>query len=229
MRKTTTFRRRNLPHWDIPGATYFVTACLEGSIPSLGLLDIDRQRKRLFGEPIPNGISPEEWEFQRDELLFSYADEWLDQRPAVRHLADPILAAEVRSAIAHFEEERYEVYAYVIMASHIHWIFRPRPEWIDSQPDGGDRTPREIILHSLKRHCAYACNLLLNRTGMFWQAESYDRVVRDEDELIRFIVYIENNPVKAGLVKTPQDWLFSSARERPLSQPLSLPIRMKPK
>jgi len=29
------FRRRHLPHWDYPGATYFITACLDGSIPAL--------------------------------------------------------------------------------------------------------------------------------------------------------------------------------------------------
>lgn len=34
------FRRRHLPHWDMPGATYFITSCLDSSIPAEGLLDI---------------------------------------------------------------------------------------------------------------------------------------------------------------------------------------------
>ena len=37
-------RRRQLPHWDMPGAPYFVTTCLEGSIPARGLLEIVRYR-----------------------------------------------------------------------------------------------------------------------------------------------------------------------------------------
>ena len=38
-----------------------------------------------------------------------------------------------------------------------------------------------------------------NRTGQFWQHESYDHWTRDLVELERIIRYIEENPVKAGL------------------------------
>jgi type I restriction enzyme R subunit len=41
------FRRRRLPHLDQPGALYFVTTCLEGSIPASGLKDIYDYRKPL--------------------------------------------------------------------------------------------------------------------------------------------------------------------------------------
>jgi hypothetical protein len=37
-----TVRVRHLPHWDVPGATYFVTTCLAGSIPAQGFLDLER-------------------------------------------------------------------------------------------------------------------------------------------------------------------------------------------
>jgi hypothetical protein len=42
------FRRRHLPHWDVPGAAYFVTGCLEGSIPAQGVLDIQQYRANLL-------------------------------------------------------------------------------------------------------------------------------------------------------------------------------------
>ena len=48
-------------------------------------------------------------------------------------------------------------------------------------------------------------------TGPFWQRESYDHWVHDLDELERIIAYVEANPVKAGLIKAPEDWPFSSA------------------
>src|SRR5260370_1396212 len=41
------FRRRNLPHWDVPGAAYFLTTCLHGSIPAEGRLDIQRYLEKL--------------------------------------------------------------------------------------------------------------------------------------------------------------------------------------
>jgi len=50
------------------------------------------------------------------------------------------------------------------------------------------------------------------RTGEpFWQKESYDHWVRNPSELEKIRTYIENNPVKAGLVRNPQDYLWSSA------------------
>jgi putative transposase len=44
----------------------------------------------------------------------------------------------------------------------------------------------------------------------FWQDESYDHLVRD-GQFDRIKRYIENNPVKAGLVSTPEDFPRSSA------------------
>jgi hypothetical protein len=65
---------------------------------------------------------------------------------------------------------------------------------------------------SLKGAMARQANLLLGRTGeTFWQAASYDRWVRDESEWDRIAAYIEDNPVKAGLVRCAEDYRWSSA------------------
>ena len=64
------------------------------------------------------------------------------------------------------------------------------------------------VLHSLKRHTARDCNKLLNRTGAFWQHESYDHVIRD-GEFGRIVFYVLRNPVKAGLCKKFSDWPYS--------------------
>jgi hypothetical protein len=50
----------------------------------------------------------------------------------------------------------------------------------------------------------------------FWQHESYDRRVRTPEEFGKIQRYIENNPVKAGLATTPEDYRWSSARWREL-------------
>jgi len=65
------------------------------------------------------------------------------------------------------------------------------------------------VLQSLKRYTAMQANKILNRTGAFWQHESYDHVVRDGKELERIIHYVINNPVKAGLVTNAEDWKWS--------------------
>ncbi|MCI0376333.1 MAG: hypothetical protein L0215_01875, partial [Gemmataceae bacterium] len=76
------------------------------------------------------------------------------------------------------------------------------------------RTPRELIMKSLKGFTARRCNQLLQKRGTFWQDESYDHVVRNEEELRRSIEYIEQNPVKAGLVTVAATWSWSSAADR---------------
>jgi hypothetical protein len=49
------------------------------------------------------------------------------------------------------------------------------------------------------------------RTGQpFWQDESYDHLVRHREEFERIRNYIENNPVVAGLVQAPEQYLWSS-------------------
>ena len=67
----------------------------------------------------------------------------------------------------------------------------------------------------MKGYTALEANRILGQTGeTFWQNESFDHWPRDQDEFFRIVDYIENNPVKAGLVDRPEDWIWSSAAER---------------
>ncbi|MEK6622535.1 MAG: hypothetical protein AABZ13_08625 [Planctomycetota bacterium] len=45
----------------------------------------------------------------------------------------------------------------------------------------------------------------------FWQRESYDHLVRDEEDFIKACYYTLNNPVKAGLCMKAEEWPLSSA------------------
>jgi putative transposase len=69
-------------------------------------------------------------------------------------------------------------------------------------------------MRALKGATAREANLLLGRTGTpFWQGETYDHWVRNQSEWERIAAYIENNPVKAGLVARVEDHRWSSAAE----------------
>jgi putative DNA methylase len=76
------------------------------------------------------------------------------------------------------------------------------------------RSPLANIMHSLKSYTANRANELLKRTGQFWQHESYDHRVRDNNELERVVDYVRFNPVKAGPCEQPHDWRFCSAFDR---------------
>lgn len=208
------FSRRRLPHWDLPGATYFITTCLLGGIPAQGRAEIERFRISLQRQPKPEAISVEDWKFQQSKQVFAKYDNWLDQQPAVRYLADDRLAYEVEKSLKHFAGERYELIAWVVMPSHYHWVFRPLNAWIESLGSQSDeQSPRQRIQHSINRHSALQCNKLLGTSGGFWQRESYDHCVRDEDELERIVAYVHGNPVLAKLAGRAEEYRFSSARD----------------
>ena len=67
------------------------------------------------------------------------------------------------------------------------------------------------VVRSWKSFTGRQANAQLNRVGPFWHKDYFDRYMRDEDHLNRTISYVENNPVKAGLATSPEDWLWSSA------------------
>jgi REP element-mobilizing transposase RayT len=87
------------------------------------------------------------------------------------------------------------------MPNHVHAVLRPRPDWVLSR-----------ILQSWKGFTAREANRLLDCTGTaFWQVESFDHVIRDDEDMQRCCHYTTMNPVNAGLCKQPEDWNWSSA------------------
>jgi REP element-mobilizing transposase RayT len=182
----------------------------------------------------PEGKLRSDWKTESWKRTFARCDDWLDRKPAVRHFDDPVLAAIVADSCYYWAGQRYDLLAYAVMPSHLHWVFRPveplaavgqvanlpvhgmdSNRQVGNLPHGGKRrSVREQIMHSLKLHTAIHCNRHLGRRGRFWQEESYDHCVRDDDELERIINYVEQNPVRAGLVKRAEQWRFSSAHDR---------------
>lgn len=66
-------------------------------------------------------------------------------------------------------------------------------------------------LRKLKGTSARQANTVLGLTGQpFWQEESYDRLVRGPEEFKRIENYILQNPVRAGLARSPEEYRWSS-------------------
>lgn len=132
---------------------------------------------------------------------FVAADRALAQDQRRSWLREPQIAKLVSEAIRAGETERrlYELEAWVMMPNHVHLLVLPLVDLAR-------------ITFWLKGQTARQANAILGRAGEpFWQDESFDRWVRGEREFCRVAAYIENNPVSAGLVKTAQDWPWSSA------------------
>jgi putative transposase len=176
--------RRRLPHVWAEDKRLFVTWHLYGSLPHA-----------LY--PPPNKRNAGQ--------AFVWMDRYLDSlRGGPLYWKQPPIAQLVVDSI-HYRAQHlqyYDLQAFVVIANHVHLLVRPRV------------SPSQF-LHTLKGHTAREANRLLRRTGQpFWQAESYGHAVRDERESDRIKGYIENNPVKAGLVANAEDYLRSSAARK---------------
>ena len=172
---------RRLPHWDAIGHPVFVTFRLAGSLPA----------NRLF---LPGRLAGGKTFVAMDRLL-----DRASTGPS--YLGQPRVAGLVSDALRQGETglSRYQLHAFVIMPNHVHILATPRvaaARW----------------LGPLKGFTAFEANRILGRHGQsFWQDESYDHLVRSDTEFDRIRAYIESNPVKAGLVLTPEDFAWSSA------------------
>jgi REP element-mobilizing transposase RayT len=92
---------------------------------------------------------------------------------------------QIVSALKHFDGERYEVLGYVVMNDHVHVLVWPE-----------DQYALEDIVHSWKSYSAHQLQRKHGRKGRIWQDESFDRIIRDEEELYDKMNYVLNNPRK---------------------------------
>lgn len=67
------------------------------------------------------------------------------------------------------------------------------------------------ILHSWKSFTAHRIRKFHSYRERFWQAEYFDRFIRNEKHFYAAMNYIHQNPVKAGLCMSLEERLFSSA------------------
>ncbi len=195
--------QRHLPHQVPEGFPIFLTWNLKGALPAEVLESIRQERERLEREPPRAGEVEEARKLRHDKILFAFTDRYLDRTDkGPRYLADAAAAKIVEDSILFGVPERYDVLAWCVMANHVHVFL----EW---------HWTLDRITQGIKGYTAYQINALQDQRGrVFWQDESYDHWARDDEEVLRIIHYIENNPVAANLCLRPEDWPWSSARLR---------------
>ena len=177
-----TFYRRRLPHLYDIGQPIFLTWRLHNSLPA----------NRVFPTAhLPSGKA------------FAALDRLLDEaRSGPLYVNRPALADIVVEAIHRNASvlDHYALHAFAVMPNHVHLLVSLS-------------VPLPKLTRSLKGITAKRANEMLALTGRpFWQEESYDHLVRNQQEFERIRFYIEHNPVRAGLVKEADQYLWSSAR-----------------
>lgn len=205
---------RNLPHWRQPGATYFVTFRQDDSIPEKVLaewLDIRERWYRAHSLNIDlKKTSPDQFDaaylripigvrraFERKQARMLHEE--LDRSHGSCVLRSSTPRQIVLDSLSHFHGQRWWLGDTVLMPNHVHALVTPI----------GDDDLEEIV-GSIKKWTSRMIGIWLaqqkpniqphgvdHQRSRFWQYESYDRIVRDVEELAIFRRYIANNPLAA--------------------------------
>lgn len=109
-------------------------------------------------------------------------------RDAVKCVHDQILQAAVL-----FDMEEI---AYGFMPDHAHLLVEGKSEASDAL----------AFVHRAKQLSGFEFSKMFRRT--LWQPSFYDRILRDDEATLSVARYIFENPVRAGLVKNPEDYPF---------------------
>ena len=213
LKKQKSYYRRKLPHYHPPDGTMHVVFRLAGSLPPRAIEDLRSaraKRETMIASIKSQKHKYEEW-LSHHEAYFAKFDTLLDgNTTGPRWLADSRVAEIVAEAI-HFRDKRqYGLLAFTIMPNHVHIVCTVgRPDWASYKSRHKSSTTLSDILENLKWYTALKCNRILERTGQFWQHESYDHVIRDGEELERTLWYVLYNPVRAKLVETWERWQWT--------------------
>ncbi len=202
------FYRRNLPHINPLGGTYFTTFCLKDTLTQpeiIRLMEAHKKRTSILKS------NPKTTDIELDKesrRQFGELDNAIHKAKGNHYLKNEKLAQEVANAIHHWDDKRIDLMSYCIMSNQVHLVFTLLRE---------DHENLNVflvqVLKSIKNFSAKACNKILGIKGQFWQRESYDRLVRSREELHRIISYTLDNPVKAGLCKNRSDWKSNYIKE----------------
>ena len=117
------------------------------------------------------------------------------------------------------------IYGYVIMSNHLHLLVRTKSKYslVNAMRDFKQFTSRRII-QQIKEEGESRRKWLLDhfldaalknpriRHYQVWQAGNHPKVCFSEHFTRQKLAYIHMNPVKAGIVYRPEDYVYSSAR-----------------
>jgi REP element-mobilizing transposase RayT len=129
-----------------------------------------------------------------------------------------ILPERVRSIVLecclHDNGAKFDLRVAIVMPDHVHMIFMP----LVNQQSMEIYSLGEIM-DAVRGASAHRVNKALGRKGTVWQAESFDHVLRSSESLDAKIVYLLENPVRAGLVGNWAEypWLWRKAFVNPFA------------
>ncbi|MDR0784258.1 MAG: transposase [Treponema sp.] len=91
----------------------------------------------------------------------------------------------------------FQLWNFCVMGNHIHFLIKPTKEGNLSK-----------IMQWIKSNFAKAWNKAHGKKGHVWGERFFSRIINSAREFLQISNYIDENPVKAGLVHRSTDWVF---------------------
>ena len=119
------------------------------------------------------------------------------------------------------EKHGFDLWAFVIMPEHVHFLIRPRlPDYTTKSILADIKRPvgQKAVAWLCQNRPEFLDRLTIHNRNRnyhrFWQAgPGQDHNVYDPAAVHEIIEYIHNNPVRRGLVTRAEEWLWSSASD----------------
>ena len=163
-----------LPHWDQCGKMQFVTCRLCDSLPPSRLESLEEEKRKIQSGEYLIRLDNEAGEIEKIDYYLSQGHgQCLLKYEPVQRIVD--------EALNYYDGKRYDLFDYVIMPNHVHFLVTPYEDikkiWAD-----------------FRRFTTARINKLFDRSGRLWQEECFDRMVRNGSDFQRIKEYIRTNP-----------------------------------
>ena len=109
----------------------------------------------------------------------------------------------IRNIEKYKKQFMFKLYAYTLMPNHLHLLLKPKVA------DDLSEIMRSLnVSYSMWHNRRYGC------VGHVWQGRFQSKIIRADEDFLRCMVYIEENPVKAGIVIDARAYRWSSCYKR---------------
>ncbi|MBQ7177341.1 MAG: transposase [Victivallales bacterium] len=187
----------NLPHWELDATIYHVCFRLNDSVPMQKQMEWKREREWIIENAHLEKRELTEYEKKRLQYLYSdKIDAYLDAGYGECILRNPDVANIVQNSLNFYNGKKYRLHSWCIMPNHVHIAFQLLEHYRLSE-----------VLQGWKSFTAHTINKFLGRTGVLWQSDCYNHIIRTENEYYQQLRYIWHNPDKAGLSNWQWRWI----------------------
>ena len=172
------FRGEFLPHLYQPDVIQFVTLRLADSLPTSKLEELtELQQVLLSGNHLFNIYALDDY--------IHRIERWLNQSHGCCMLQYDDISKVVEDALNFYDGIRYDLYDYVIMPNHLHFLILPYEHPVK-------------IMSTFKSYTAKKIRRLTGYTDRVWQEDFFDRMIRSVIDFYDYVEYIKQNTEKCS-------------------------------